>query len=241
MSEHARRIPRHRRGRSACPVRSPSSGRSGSRAEDRRASPGGAGASRPRRRAADGACAEALRDVATRVQGATSDQGRDHRASWRSDSGNSGQIGSSSSLRISTTGCSRSARRWRPGAGPGRASSSSPCSRATRVRSARRRLGQAGRLRDRGRVGSRAPRGGPPCLRRAGRDPGVAPVRERRLRASRRRGAVRGRRPQSTARSRPRSGTSTQPPRPRVARARWCHGRRGGVGLRRAAVHPERA
>ena len=50
-----------------------------------------------------------------------------------------------------------------------------------------RGLGSTRRLRDGGGVGSRTARGGSSSVRRAGREPDLAPVRERRLRATRRR------------------------------------------------------
>ena len=74
--------------------------------------------------------------------------------------------GSSSSPRTWTTACSRSARRWRPGRG-GRGGRAAHRPRLRpRLGRAGRRLGPPRRLRDRGRVGAGAARGGSAGVRR---------------------------------------------------------------------------
>ena len=92
-----------------------------------------------------------------------------------------------------------------------------------RVRSglegAGRRVGRARRVRDRGRIGAGAPRGGSAGVRRARGVAGVAALRERGLRAPRCRDRGARCRPARARgrRQRPRPGLPSQPSRPRLA------------------------
>ena len=180
----SRRTARRRRGRSACRARSPSSGRSASRGGGRRAS----------------ADAAPPVDVGRRSGRRRRSRLRDERPQVRSvaSPAKAAIIGRRGALRPgdpatvvvvsphSTTACSRSARRWRAWARAGSGVelltvlALDPESDAPTGGWDRR-----ARLRDRGRGGARAPRGGPPRVRDPRRDAGLAPVRERRLRAPR--------------------------------------------------------
>ena len=150
-------------------------------------------------------------------------QGRDHRASWSPLSRpRRRRVASWWSRPTSTTACSRSERRSPRGAGQERRSSSSPCSPAIRTRP----LAAGGW----DRRGGFATEGESARARREedrracavlGATPVWLPVRERRLRAPRRR---RGRASRRVGRGRrgerrPPPGLSPQPSRPRMARA----------------------